>query len=348
MIVKLHVLSCGHGDTLLLQMPKRKWALIDCHLPGKQALQRFFQFAQNLEIKTLDYVVLTHPDSDHYTGMADVLEHFSTAPHNVRFYCDAGASHQHVIKLLQARRRPRDEVNEYVRLIKTILRLQNDGKIERQWLNNQTATIRISGRRQGLSLVVVGPVVSAIAGAQDRALLDLGKLPDINELSVVLVAQIVTRLISCRMFLPGDMEGDGMSQALARWDTHPDNIGPISTFDVIKAPHHGSVNGHDLQLANRIPNNGRGVLSISCGTSYDLPSRKVIADYLDRGWDVYCTMPRVAQSKPINALQGMHTRGRNSESPASYDLTVSAIPFLGLRAQPIAAKVEQRQLAAYV
>jgi len=347
-MLKLHVLSCGHGDTLLLEMPKKKWALIDCHLPGKAALQRFFQISEDLRIKTLDYVVLTHADSDHYVGMADVLEYFSTHPRAVRFYCDSGANHEHVIKLLEARQTPVDEVSEYARLITTVNKLQDNGKLDRHWLNNQTATIRIAGQRKGFSLVLVGPAVAALARAQDRALLKLGGLPDINELSIVLVVQLVTRLTSCRMFLPGDMEGYGMKLALQRWDTHPDNVDSVTTFDVIKAPHHGSVNGHEVELADRISRRGRSVLNISCGISYDLPSRKVIADYLDRGWRVYCTTPRLAQLKASNALQGIHARGKKSGSRASYDLNVSARPVLGLKVGPSAAEVKRAHLGAYL
>src|SRR2546428_3893 len=101
-MLRLHVLSCGHGDTLLLQMPKKKWALIDCHLPGIDARNRFFQYVESLGITTLNYVVLTHPDSDHYRGMRHVLEHFSTNGRELGFYCGAG-SPTHVAKLIESR-----------------------------------------------------------------------------------------------------------------------------------------------------------------------------------------------------------------------------------------------------
>src|SRR3954469_7476348 len=101
--LRLHVLSCGHGDTLLLEMPKEKWALIDCHLPGIEARNRFFRYVDSLGITTLDYVVLTHPDSDHYRGMRHVLEYFSQDGRKIGYYCGAGSSPTHVAKLIESR-----------------------------------------------------------------------------------------------------------------------------------------------------------------------------------------------------------------------------------------------------
>src|SRR5256885_85170 len=117
-MLTLHVLSCGHGDTLLLQMPLGKWALIDCHLPSPEALNRFYRYTDDLNISTLDYVVLPHADSDHYRGMAEVLQRFSTNGRSVRFFCDSGANHKHVRLLQEACRLPDADMKEYARLLK--------------------------------------------------------------------------------------------------------------------------------------------------------------------------------------------------------------------------------------
>jgi len=348
--LKLHVLSCGHGDTLLLQMPKKKWALIDCHLPGISARERFFQYANSLGIKTLDYVVLTHPDSDHYQGMRQILEYFSSNGRELGFFCTAGSSPSHVTKLLESRGVLDADVKEYAALIRTVIRLHAGSLLKRHALHDQTATIRISGSK-GFSIVAVGPEYNRLAVAEDAALAEISNASlSVNECSIVLVVQLVSAFVSRRMFLPGDMEGDGLSKALTRWDTHPDNVDRSRDFDVVKAPHHGSINGHDVALADRIARKNKSVLVISCGTSYNLPSKSVISDYLDRGWQVYCTSPRQSATRPKNALQV--TQGGNrlrqpTVTTETYDLKVSAGKFTGLAVTPTAAGIERADLNAY-
>ena len=57
--LEIHVLECGHGDTILIRLPKEKWALIDCHLPQGRIRDRFFQFVEDRHIVRLDLLCLT-------------------------------------------------------------------------------------------------------------------------------------------------------------------------------------------------------------------------------------------------------------------------------------------------
>jgi beta-lactamase superfamily II metal-dependent hydrolase len=200
--------------------------------------------------------------------------------------------------------------------------------------------------------VAIGPEYDQVALAEDLALLDETKgVVSVNECSVVLVVQFISALVSRQVFLPGDMEGDGMSKALARWDSHRDNVGRVGTFDVVKAPHHGSSNGHSVQLADRIAHPGKSSVLISCGTSYDLPSWAVLSDYLDRDWRVYCTSTRQAMGRPRNALQSTQ-RGKRSGRPLSAvvtnNLIVRANGYGFFSTSPKAARIQRAHLNAYI
>ena len=345
---KLHVMACGHGDTLLLQMPKRKWALIDCHLPGNDARARFFKYADSLGIRRLEYIVLTHPDSDHYKGMRQVLERYASNGRAIGYFCAPGGSPTHVMKLLESRGLSDDDVEEYAALFRTVNDLRNRRLLKRHALNDQVATIRITGKRKGFSIVAVGPDYDRLASAEDAALAKISHQPmNANDCSVVLVAQYVSRFASHRFFLRGDMVGAGLTQALARWDGHSDNIEKVRTFDLVKAAHHGSKNGHDLAVAARIARKGSSVVVVSCGTLYNLPSRNVLADYLANGWKVFCTSPRTTQGKPRSALQATSRGASATFNPLVYDICVTAGRFGGLSATPAAAQIQVHQLAFY-
>jgi len=61
--LKLHVIDVGQGDSLLLQTPDGKNALIDGGSAGTAALQ----YLRSQGVQHLDAVILTHPHEDHWT-----------------------------------------------------------------------------------------------------------------------------------------------------------------------------------------------------------------------------------------------------------------------------------------
>ena len=70
----LHVLDVGQGTSVLLASPSGKQILIDGG-PGLPALERLGAHLPFLD-RTIDLVVLTHPESDHVTALAEVLRRY--------------------------------------------------------------------------------------------------------------------------------------------------------------------------------------------------------------------------------------------------------------------------------
>jgi competence protein ComEC len=77
---KLHVifLDVGQGDAIFIQTPSGKQILID---GGPSETQVLAQLGHQMPFwdRTLDVVVLTHPDSDHVNGLVPVLERYQVA-----------------------------------------------------------------------------------------------------------------------------------------------------------------------------------------------------------------------------------------------------------------------------
>jgi len=67
-------LDIGQGDATLLTFPDGTQMLVDCAIDGRilEALGRVMSFSD----KTIDYLVVSHPDLDHYGGCVDVMETF--------------------------------------------------------------------------------------------------------------------------------------------------------------------------------------------------------------------------------------------------------------------------------
>jgi competence protein ComEC len=77
---RLHVvfLDVGQGDAIFIQTPAGRQALIDGGPSGQAVLDQLGRYMPFWD-RTLDLVVLTHPDSDHLMGLLPVLERYDVA-----------------------------------------------------------------------------------------------------------------------------------------------------------------------------------------------------------------------------------------------------------------------------
>lgn len=72
----VHFIDVGQGDASLIELPDGKTMLIDGGGTDVGARNQLLRYLRALKIKKLDYLMLTHPDSDHCGGLDDVLELF--------------------------------------------------------------------------------------------------------------------------------------------------------------------------------------------------------------------------------------------------------------------------------
>lgn len=72
--LQIHFLDVGQGDSILMVTPDKKYILVDGGPSGQvvEELAKFIPFWQ----RRLDYVVATHGDADHVTGLVDVFERY--------------------------------------------------------------------------------------------------------------------------------------------------------------------------------------------------------------------------------------------------------------------------------
>jgi len=72
--LQMTFLDIGQGDATLIDFANGEQMLIDCAIDGRilEALGRNMSFTD----KKIDYLVVTHPDLDHYGGCVEVMERF--------------------------------------------------------------------------------------------------------------------------------------------------------------------------------------------------------------------------------------------------------------------------------
>ena len=72
--VQVHFLDIGQGDASLIIFPNGEKMLVDCSIDARilESLGRVLSFRDH----TIDYLVATHPDQDHFGGCVDVLKRY--------------------------------------------------------------------------------------------------------------------------------------------------------------------------------------------------------------------------------------------------------------------------------
>ena len=90
-LLKVHFLDCGQADCAFLELPDGKCMLIDA---AESAFGNTLEaFIREKGYSYIDYVIATHPHSDHIGGMAHILESFfvgtfymPNVPHTTKTY----------------------------------------------------------------------------------------------------------------------------------------------------------------------------------------------------------------------------------------------------------------------
>ncbi len=71
----VHFIDVDQGDSIFIELPNNETMLIDAGEIGQGDLVSTYIFSQGYD--TIDYVVATHPHSDHIGGMPEVLDTFN-------------------------------------------------------------------------------------------------------------------------------------------------------------------------------------------------------------------------------------------------------------------------------
>ena len=72
--MRIHFLDVGQGDCTLIELPDGKIALVDGGDTTETTTETVLRYLNKLKIKTIDYLIVTHSDSDHCGSLETVVE----------------------------------------------------------------------------------------------------------------------------------------------------------------------------------------------------------------------------------------------------------------------------------
>lgn len=342
-----HLIACGHGDTLLLQLPDKHWVLVDCNLKSQAVKDHFFELVEKNDIKRLEFLFLTHPHHDHYTGMVDVVKYFSTAGRSIGTFCDTGIDPVEVTRVLDAKKFPSKKIHDYVALMRRLHKLTDNGDVKYEPVHERVNPLSPVSAESQVSFVPIGPE-SGLSERMARKALEGEKVTEsLNSLSVILLLTIAQDGKKLSVLLAGDAKTDGMERALKIWQFHDKNDAKTLEFDVVKVPHHGSRSGHTPLLC-QAKGKEDAVSAISVDIEYGLPKRDVLEQYLDNHWTVVATTTR-RPKRASDSLIAVFGKGVRAESePVREDVRITwDAKDDDIRWEPIEAHITKDQLEFY-
>lgn len=345
--VSVFLFECDQGDTILVSFPDQKWVLIDCHLPKGRIRDRFFKFLVDKRIDRLDLICLTHPDHDHYHGMAEVIQYFMKPGKSIGFYCDSGVDPKQVLGILRKSKKPEGAVTEYYELHQMLDALINKGAVRYYPANENTMPIPVAPYRDEINIVPIGPN-PAICREMIRDSVSSGKLArSVNAISLVFLLRVKTGDVRFNLMLTGDAETDGIERSLRVWIDR--KIDEKLLLDAIKIPHHGSVGSFSDSLYSTCADSRTGVAAISVGTKFAAhPDQEVLRSLLTKGWTVLLTTKR---TRPRVKHSPLATAGRapdQTEPPYTLqDVEITWNPTDGAKWGPRQAAVSADDLNLY-
>lgn len=339
--LEIHILECGQGDTLLVHINQDKWALIDCNLPSGVRRAAFFRLVESLQIRRLDLVCLTHLHEDHYLGMRDVIEYFTSEGRSI------GTNPLEIYKLLALDPRKESNSSEFLRLWNALSDAIDAG-LDYRYAHEHATEVAFSDD-ESIRLLPIGPSPSAVRSSTANAL-TRGKLTNtvreqLNFTSVVLALRARGTNREFDAVLAADIDGPGFRRGIKCYCEINGQSGDVFPLDAVKVAHHGSLDSHIDSNVVQCRKSETSVAAISAGTkSRVLPDREVLKDFLDGGWTVLLTnkrtTPRLPSDSPLT-LSGMR-KGANS-----FDVTISWSDAEGLKWGPTDCQVNPEDLQSY-
>ncbi len=75
--LKIHIIDVDQGDSILIQTPNSKNILVDGGTDDSEHIIK--SYLKKHKVKSIDYIIATHPDSDHIGGLDSIIKNFQVS-----------------------------------------------------------------------------------------------------------------------------------------------------------------------------------------------------------------------------------------------------------------------------
>ncbi len=262
--LRIHFLDVGQGDCTLLEFPDGRTLLIDGGDGAEEHTSFILRYLNALKIKRPDFLLLTHSDSDHCGGLAEVLR-------------VKGAGRVYAPGIHDKNINP-----SYAKFCAALTKSGAEAVVSRRYLE-----IRPETDAYPYSLVFLSPYRASLAGGPyDKVNGGDYDDTDVNDTSAVVwldyggVSALFCGDATSRV--EGTLMRDYKQEFFADWDVKLDST------EILKVSHHGSNSGSGLEFL-RFLGVETGVISCGRNNLYGHPDAEVCGNLASVGAAVYRT-----------------------------------------------------------
>ncbi|PJA27225.1 MAG: hypothetical protein CO189_07725 [candidate division Zixibacteria bacterium CG_4_9_14_3_um_filter_46_8] len=266
----LHIFDVLHGDSFLIRTPQDKIGIIDCHRNG--TFIPVLEYIQKNNLREIDFICLTHPHSDHYWGMLELIDHCIENGIIIRRFLDAGITP----KELDARFL-KNGADYFAELYERIVQSSRHDFLHLQECRDGTEVLREPNfviKALAPHSKTIRKIIAEKFKYQERILNQ-----KFNHFSIVLLIETEEHCI----LLLSDSEITDQKIIAQR------NHSLKKRITVFKLSHHGSQHNYYRLLTEEFRNDNKRYAAISTGCDYGTPSLEAIRHLGSLNIPIYST-----------------------------------------------------------
>jgi beta-lactamase superfamily II metal-dependent hydrolase len=279
-MLKIHFLNVGHGDCSILEIisgNKTIWGVVDSNRPSHWDEVPALKFLKDRTVKKLDFLCLTHPDYDHFSGMIEILDYFSSGDRSIGQFWDSGSNIEKYFKLLSSIPIRIKKVNQFYR---KLFELAECDRIEYIQISNSSRPFRFNETE----FVFLAPTGKEVIKYIQGNTIDGDDNPSIRNNANLLSIVFLIRYLNKNVFLTGDALKKVIEKILQNLDLSNNKY-----FHTIKVPHHGSKISNHNGLWKKFTIPDESIAIISHGCKYNLPDKETVDSILVNKVKLYMT-----------------------------------------------------------
>lgn len=286
--MKLTFKEVGQGDSILLEWEegsKRKMGIIDCNRTLRK--NPVLEYIQGADYREIEFIILSHPHRDHFSGMVELLNYLELAKISVYAF-------GHTLHLLG---------NDYYQYLDT-LEPNSEDKRALSSLFNKVSELRNVELIKKISFISDGTLIPIKKGVdllclspgRDEAKLYMSAVDYDSKRNKNQASQKANHLSTIFALQMGEeyhlLTSDGEVPSFER--IMKDRVfGRLleNKLSLCQIPHHGSVNNHYLAFWERLATIQRPNAIISSGLheKYRLPHLEVVEAFAGKGYHINAT-----------------------------------------------------------
>lgn len=286
--MKLTFKNVGQGDSIILEWTDNgqpQIGLIDCNrIDGKNPVAEYIAAGAYQEI---DFLILSHPHSDHYSGMIELLDVIEDKQiilkrfgHSVHIL---GADFYKYLKWMEI---GTAELKDLQQLITRVDELYKSGIILKMEMITENWGLNLAN---DINIKCLSP--SQVEAAKYMEVVSFE--PEKNKKAASSGANYLSTMFKLTVgktfyLLTADSETLTLERIL-REQSHKDLL--EDTMSVGQLPHHGAEKNHFPRFWKQLKKTDKPVAIASAGVNlkYNHPRFPVLKSFHDEGYDIHCT-----------------------------------------------------------